>query len=130
MRLRLRGLVEGEAEAQLLVYNAPLSLYGELDEMGRIHGKLSISGRIFVFRYPRGSTVGSYILYGLARKGYAPRAIVVEKADPILVAGSVLAEIPLAEGMPGTFFKEIERYNGRNSRLKVNPPEAILEIEE
>ncbi|MCE4619574.1 MAG: DUF126 domain-containing protein, partial [Desulfurococcales archaeon] len=51
---------------------------------------------------PRGSTVGSYTIYGLKYYGKAPTAIIVENdADPILVAGAVLAGIPLVDRVMG-----------------------------
>jgi predicted aconitase with swiveling domain len=35
------------------------------------------------------------VLYALAKKGFAPRAIVNEKIDPVVVVGAVIAEIPM-----------------------------------
>ncbi len=125
---KLRGLVEGEAEAELLVLTRPLSLYGELDpETGRIHGNGSAAGKILAMPGTRGSTVGSYILYAAARNGVAPQGIVVAKAEPILVAAAVMAETPLAEGLPPSVLEELAEKNCW-ARLSVQPPYALLRL--
>lgn len=57
----------------------------------------SIAGRVLVFPQGKGSTVGSYVLYGLARNGVAPAAIVNAEAEPIIVTGALIAGIPLVD---------------------------------
>jgi predicted aconitase with swiveling domain len=41
--------------------------------------------------------VGSYVLYSLAEKKTGPRAIVNETADPVVVVGAVIAEVPMVD---------------------------------
>ena len=68
----------------------PISFYGGVDpRSGRIvdknhalYGK-SIAGKILVFPYGKGSTVGSYVILSLAKNGVAPAAIV-----------NILSELP------------------------------------
>ncbi len=84
--------------------DAPLSFLGGVDpatgtviESGHpLHGR-SIAGRVLVFPHGKGSTVGSYVLYGLARNGVAPAAIVNEEAETIIAAGALIAGIPLVD---------------------------------
>jgi hypothetical protein len=57
----------------------------------------SLVGRILVFPTGKGSTVGSYTLYRLARNGLAPTAIVNAEADPVVAVGAVIAEIPMVD---------------------------------
>lgn len=56
-----------------------------------------ITGKILVFPFGKGSTVGSYVLYALARNGKAPAAIINRKADPIIAVGAIMGKIPLVD---------------------------------
>ncbi len=127
--IRLRGLVEGEARGPLLVRPEPISFYGEVDpETGALYGTgASVAGKILVTKGSRGSTVGPYILYALAKNGKKPLGIVVTKAEPLLVAGAVMAEIPLAEGLPESLLAQLAGQNC-TAVLRVEPPEATLMV--
>lgn len=130
---RLRGLVEGEAEAEPLILLEPLSFYGEVDpETGRVHGAgESLAGRLLAAPGTRGSTVGPYVLYALSRRGRAPAGIVVCRAEPLLVAGAVMAGVPLASGLPCSELERLHRICSRGgcmARLSVEPPSAALEV--
>jgi hypothetical protein len=57
----------------------------------------SITGRVLVFSHGKGSTVGSYILYALARNGKAPAAIINSRADPIIAVGAIMGKIPMVD---------------------------------
>lgn len=76
-----------------------ISFFGEVDPSRGVlklgDRELDISGKALVMRGTRGSTVGSYIVYALRRHGKAPSCIIVKEAEPILIAGCVLADIPL-----------------------------------
>ena len=127
IKLLLRGLVEGRACGPLLIVDRSISFYGEVDpDTGVLKGVGSIAGKILVFRGSRGSTVGPYIMYALRRRGLAPAGIVVSKAEPMLVAGAVLAEIPLAEGITGEAIAKLQA--GVKAVLEVKPPQAILSV--
>lgn len=109
---RGRGVVEGYCVAEALVSSMPISFLGDVDpETGRIiarghdlYGKV-LRGKVLCFPHGHGSTVGSYILYSLAKNGAAPKAIVNEKADPVIVVGAVMAEIPMVEGIAVSHIK-------------------------
>ncbi|WP_048812697.1 aconitase X swivel domain-containing protein [Acidilobus saccharovorans] len=100
MELRGRQLVPGRAAGQAVVMDA-LSFYGDVDpHTGRTPDGRSVASRVIVARRPRGSTVGSYVIYALKANGAAPAAIVMSRVDPIIVAGCVLAGIPLVDSIP------------------------------
>ncbi|HIQ23887.1 MAG TPA: DUF126 domain-containing protein [Pyrodictium delaneyi] len=127
-RFELRGLVEGRAAGETLVVRGRLSFYGEVDpEKGILVDGRSIAGRILVMEGGRGSTVGPYILYALSRRRLAPSAIVVVEAEPILVAGAVMAAVPLAAGLPREVLKRLR--DGCRAELESKPPKALLTIE-
>jgi hypothetical protein len=57
----------------------------------------SVRGKVLVFPGGKGSTVGSYVIYGLRKYGAAPVAIVNVETEPIIIGGCVLARIPLVD---------------------------------
>ncbi|MEM0489432.1 MAG: DUF126 domain-containing protein, partial [Candidatus Bathyarchaeia archaeon] len=104
--LRGRGIVEGKCVAEALVSSMPISFLGDIDQktglvIAKTHdlyGKL-LKGKVLCFPHGHGSTVGSYVLYSLAKSGLAPKAIVNERADPVIVVGAVMANIPMVDGV-------------------------------
>lgn len=102
--LRGRPIVEGRSRGRALVSRNPLSFLGGVNPKTGvvIERNHDLNGRcirnaILCFPYGHGSTVGSYVLYSLAKKGLAPKAIVNERADPVVVVGAVIAEIPMVD---------------------------------
>ncbi|TAJ44272.1 DUF126 domain-containing protein [Methanofollis fontis] len=99
-----RGIARGSATGNLLISDAPISFLSGVDpETGTIiedghplKGE-SIAGRIFAFPHGKGSTVGSYVIYALARNGRAPAAIINEEAEPIIATGAIIAGIPMID---------------------------------
>jgi predicted aconitase with swiveling domain len=53
-----------------------------------------------VFPCGKGSTVGSYVIYGLARNNQAPLAIVNKETETIVATGAILAGIPCVDRIP------------------------------
>ena len=99
--LKGRAIWRGWARGEALVSNHPISFYGGVDpETGKIIEKghelegRSIAGKILTFPYGKGSTVGSYIILRLKRRGIAPKAIVNLRCEPIIAVGAIIAEIP------------------------------------
>ena len=89
----------GEGAGTPLILGRPISPLGDLDhERGVLRGEgIELKGKVLVFPYAVGSSVGSYVLYSLAAKGLSPSAIFVEKADITLASGCALGGIPLVE---------------------------------
>jgi len=101
IKLKGRAIWRGWARGEALVSNQPISFYGGVDpETGKIVEKghelegRSIAGKILTFPYGKGSTVGSYIILRLKKKGIAPKAIVNLRCEPIIAVGAIIAEIP------------------------------------
>lgn len=103
--------VTGEAEGQALVFSQPLSFWGGVDaETGDIidhsHPGLgqNIAGKILVMPSGRGSSSSSSVLAEAIRRRTAPAGILLERPDPILAVGAIVAEflydirIPLVVG--------------------------------
>jgi predicted aconitase with swiveling domain len=56
-----------------------------------------IKDKVLCFPHGSGSTVGSYVLYSLSKKKLAPKAIVNQTADPVVVVGAIIAGIPMVD---------------------------------
>ena len=104
MKLKGRAIFEGKAEGRALVSSSPMSFYGgvnpdtgEIIEKGSELAGQSVKGRVLVFPYGKGSTVGSYVLYRLAKNGVAPCAIVNAKCETIVAVGAIISEIPCVD---------------------------------
>lgn len=99
-----RVIYEGRAEGVALVSSSPLSFYGgvnpdtgEVVERGHELKGQSVKGKVLVFPYGKGSTVGSYVLYRLAKNGAAPAAIVNLRCETIVAVGAIISEIPCVD---------------------------------
>ncbi len=99
-----RSIVKGRGSGELLVSEAPISFLSGVDpetgiiieENHPLKGE-QVTGRILVFPYGKGSTVGSYVMYALKRNGKAPAAIVNEEVEPIIAVGAIIAGIPMID---------------------------------
>jgi len=102
--LKGRGIVEGTSTAEALVSTKPISFLGGVDPAdGKIIEKnhdlcgACVKGKVLVFPHGHGSTVGSYVMYSLAKKGLAPAAIINQTADPVVVVGAIISNIPMID---------------------------------
>ncbi len=104
MKLVGRTIFEGKAEGTALVSFSPVSFYGgvnpdtgEVTEHGHELRGQSVKGKVLVFPYGKGSTVGSYVLYRLAKNSVAPCAIVNSKCETIVAVGAIISDIPCVD---------------------------------
>lgn len=94
----------GKAEGEAIVSPDPIGFYGGIDaktgiviEKGHpLEGKC-VTGKILVFPCGKGSTVGSYVIYGLKKNGVAPKGIVNKETETIVATGVILAGIPCVD---------------------------------
>lgn len=99
-----RVIVEGKCRAEALVSSKPISFLGGIDPAdGKIVEKnhdlcgICVKDTVLCFPHGHGSTVGSYVLYSLAKKGLAPKAILNQTADPVVVVGAIIANVPMLD---------------------------------
>lgn len=106
MKLVARRISSGRVEGIALVSPVPFSFVGGassetgeiIDEATGIRGE-RLAGRVFAFPRGKGSTVGSYVIYGLAKRGLGPAAIVNDRAETIVAVGAILGGIPMVDGL-------------------------------
>lgn len=102
--LKGRSIVPGHEKGLALVSRRPISFLGGVDPNSGIivkkdhdlEGKC-VKDRVLCFPHSHGSTVGSYVLYSLAKNGVGPKAIVNKMADPVVVVGAIIAEVPMID---------------------------------
>ena len=106
MRQEGRVISPGKVEAEAIVSQEPIGFYGGIDaKTGEVIDTESplkgqnVKGKVLVFPCGKGSTVGSYVIYGLKRNGVAPAAIVNEETETIVATGAILAGIPCVDGI-------------------------------
>lgn len=132
MKIGIRPIVEGKVTGPVLFSPSPISFLGDIDsETGKIidsespiYGK-SIKDTIFVFPRGRGSTVGSYIIYGLKINNVSPLALVAEEAETIVIAGAILADIPLVDLPDKDLFSMVET----GDTITIDTSEKILKMQ-
>lgn len=103
-KMKARVISKGEAEGEVIVSHRNFSFLGDVDvdtgavvaDDSDIQGE-SISGKVFVFPYGRGSTVGSYSLLTMEKNGVAPKAIINLESDAVIAVGAIISSIPLMD---------------------------------
>lgn len=129
MILKGRKIVGGEAQGETLVTTQPISFLGGVDpETSKIIEKnhelkneITV-GKILVFPFGKGSTVGSYVLYQLGKNNMAPAAIINQETEPIVAVGAALAKVPLIDHVAINKFQT-------GMFAKINADEGIIALE-
>lgn len=101
-----RMINPGKAKAKAIVSKEPIGFYGGIDaktgiviEKGHELEGESVKGKVLVFPCGKGSTVGSYVIYGLVKNGVGPVAIINKETETIVATGAILAGIPCIDGI-------------------------------
>ncbi len=123
-----RMINPGKVEAEAIVSSEPIGFYGGIDaktgiviEKGHQLEGQSVTGKILVFPQGKGSTVGSYVIYGLHMNGVGPAAIINKETETIVATGVILADIPCIDGI------DIDQIKTGN-KLKIDADEGLVEI--
>jgi len=102
--LKGRSIAGGCCKGVALVSLKPLSFLGGVDyNSGVVVEKdhdltgQPLKDKVLCFPSGHGSTVGSYVLYSLVKKGVGPKAIVNQVADTVVVVGAIIAEVPMVD---------------------------------
>jgi len=124
-----RVINPGKARGEAIVSRTPLSFYGGIDpktgiviEKGHEIGGQCVKDKILVFPQGKGSTVGSYVIYGLKKNGVAPAAIVNKETETIVATGVILAGIPCVDRI------DIDKIK-TGDKLIVDADEGTVEFE-
>ena len=99
-----RMVSPGKVEGKAIVSPDPIGFYGGIDaktgiviEKGHpLEGKC-VTDKILVFPCGKGSTVGSYVIYGLKKNNVGPKGIINKETETIVATGVILAGIPCVD---------------------------------
>jgi len=99
-----RIISPGKTEGEAIVSHEPIGFYGGIDIKTGIviekdhplEGK-KVTDKILVFPNGKGSTVGSYVIYGLKKNNKAPLGIINKETETIVATGVILAGIPCVD---------------------------------
>ena len=115
MDIKCRKISDGEAEGQVIVSRDAVCFYLVEPETGVIIEKnhdiegRSIAGKILVMPSGKGSSVVQADgLYKLAKNDKAPKAMIIEHADTVLVSGAIVMEIPMVHKVEKTFYDTVK----------------------
>ncbi|HJJ47544.1 MAG TPA: DUF126 domain-containing protein [Methanocorpusculum sp.] len=128
MLLKGRSISKGTASGELLITDKPISFLGgvnpktgEIIDVNHPLAGICIAGKVLVFPFGKGSTVGSYVLYALAKNNAAPVAIINKECETIIATGAIMAGIPAVDRIEGELPK--------SGCVTVNGSEGYVEFE-
>lgn len=124
-----RIISPGKAKGKAIVTSEPIGFYGGIDiktgvvieKDHPLEGK-SVTGKILVFPCGKGSTVGSYVIYGLKKNGVAPAGIINRETETIVATGVILAGIPCIDQIDINKIKDGDNIflNAENGLVEIN----------
>ena len=123
-----RMINPGKVEAEAIVSREPIGFYGGIDaktgiviEKGHELEGQSVTGKVLIFPCGKGSTVGSYVIYGLEKNGVGPAAIINSETETIVATGVILADVPSVDGI------DIDKIK-TGDRLRIDADAGLVEI--
>lgn len=95
-------IVKGFAHGEALISDTPINFLtmidasnGEIKDLNHNRYGKTLKGKIFIFPYSVGSSVGAYTLYSLKKKSASPLAIVCSnRMDITTASGCAISNIP------------------------------------
>jgi predicted aconitase with swiveling domain len=104
MEIKCHRVACGFASGPAMVTREAISFLGNVDARTGIvvdpaHELFGqcIAGRVLIFPGGKGSTVGSYVIYQLKKRGLAPAAMINIRSEPIVAVGAIISGIPLVD---------------------------------
>ena len=106
MEIHCHRISSGRGSGPALVSKESISFLGTVDpDTGKVvdpkhqlFGK-EVGGKVLIFPGGKGSTVGSYVIYQLKKRGVAPAAMINVRSEPIVAVGAIISGIPLVDGV-------------------------------
>jgi len=130
--IQCRKISRGQATGKVIISHDPLSFLGGVDpQTGNVIDRehelyqKNISGKILVIPSGKGSTVGSYVIFQMAKNKTAPLAIIAMEAEPIIATGAIMARIPMVDQPEEDLFEILKE----GDLVKVDANSGIIKIE-
>jgi len=129
-------VTSGVGSGEILATSQPISFWGGIDpQNGNItdrfneHFGQSITGKIFVFPFGKGSSGAPPVILELIRNGKAPTALINLRTDPILALGPIISkhlygkEIPIIT-LDEQAFNELK--TGQHAHVNASKGELVI----
>ena len=132
MEILCHKVASGWATGPALVTREAISFLGNVnpetgivvDPAHELFGQ-SIAGKVLIFPGGKGSTVGSYVIYQLKKRGLAPMAMINLCSEPIVAVGAIISGIPLVDRVP----EEVLQWRS-GILVEVDADQGIIRIQE
>jgi hypothetical protein len=129
--IEARGISNGIGIGEAIMMKEPFGFYGNVDpktgiiiEKGNPFEGKSIKDKVLFFPYGKGSTVGSYVIYGLKKNNAAPAAVINLETETIVASGAILAGIPCVDKPKEDLLNQIKT----GDKIEVNGTKGIIKI--
>jgi predicted aconitase with swiveling domain len=83
-----------------------------------------LSGRILFTPVAKGGVAAGWAFFDMLAKGFAPKALIFGKTNPVMVQGAVFAGIPITEGWSPDALRIVKT----GDRVRVNPQKRTIEV--
>ena len=122
---------EGKAQAETIISKDRIMFYqvrpedGMMEEKNHhLEGRI-IARKILIFPGGKGSSVVQQDgLYHLDRFHNMPAALIIQDPDPVIVAGTIIMELPMVDRLPAEFYETVKD----GDTVVVNADEGYVEI--
>lgn len=122
---------EGVAEAEVVISKDDVMFYLIEPETGTViepahdlEGK-SMAQKILIFPSGKGSSVVQADgLFQLNKQGNAPKAMIIEYPETVLVSSAIIMEIPMVDKVDPEFYEVIKE----GDRIRVDADNGVIEI--
>ena len=129
--INCRKISKGISSGEVIMTRDSLSFLGGvnpdngeiIDSKHELLGK-NIKNKVLVIPSGKGSTVGSYVLFQMAKNLTAPSAVVALEAEPIIATGAIMAGIPMVDRPETDIFDLL--HDGQI--IEVNADEGYIKI--
>lgn len=132
MKLAGRLITHGHAEGEALVSREAIGFFGGVDpetgvvvEPGHELEGQSIAGKMLVFPSGKGSTVGSYTIYRLRKKGLAPAGIINAQSEAIVAVGAIISDIPMVDRIETSLIETGDKVTIDGDTVQVNHIDSL-----
>ena len=130
-RFYCHKISEGKAQAETIISKDRIMFYqvrpedGMMEEKNHhLEGRI-IARKILIFPGGKGSSVVQQDgLYHLDRFHNMPAALIIQDPDPVIVAGTIIMELPMVDRLPAEFYETVKD----GDTVVVNADEGYVEI--
>lgn len=130
-RFSCHKISEGKAQAEAIISKDRIMFYQVRPEDGMMEEKNHhlegqiIAQKILIFPGGKGSSVVQQDgLYHLDRFHNMPAALIIQDPDPVIVAGTIIMELPMVDRLPAEFYETVKD----GDTVLVNADEGYVEI--